>query len=90
MEFNTFLKIGGFYEGKDTKNKSCKNDFIILLALLPVNIINLMRVFEDYDNRLNLKIIIIVASALLYILGCIYTYVKWKKQKIDKLVNKYG
>ncbi|MBB6716486.1 hypothetical protein [Clostridium gasigenes] len=66
---------------KDTKNKSCKNDFIILLALLPVNIINLMRVFEDYDNRLNLKTIIIVASALLYILACIYTYVKWKKQK---------
>ncbi|MBB6624047.1 hypothetical protein [Clostridium gasigenes] len=65
----------------DTKNKSCKNDFIILLALLPVNIINLMRVFEDYDNRLNLKTIIIVASALLYILACIYTYVKWKKQK---------
>ncbi|NKF07594.1 hypothetical protein J1C67_10605 [Clostridium gasigenes] len=75
---------------KDTKNKSCKNDFIILLGLLPVNIINLMRVFEDYDNRLNLKTIIIVASALLYILACIYTYVKWKKQKIDKLVNKYG
>ncbi len=66
---------------KDTKNKSCKNDFIILLALLPVNIINLMRVFEDYDNRLNLKTIIIVASALLYIVACIYTYVKWKKQK---------
>ncbi|MBU3088331.1 hypothetical protein KPL42_07485 [Clostridium gasigenes] len=66
---------------KDTKNKSCKNDFIILLALLPVNIINLMRVFEDYDNRLNLKTIIIVASALLYILACIYTYVKWEKQK---------